>query len=153
MRHGDLSNTSGYTIAFYFEELVKLRDFTLKDKIFNKVSGELKRCTLDQRVLQTMEYLYSRTSSVVDIVVDESFYLSHPDLKDFLEERNVPFRNLVVVQGFLDISIKLRTGQFSYYVDSNPYRRNLINNTFAVSINYANSLFKHSKETRRYVGK
>lgn len=141
MKHGDLSNISGTVIAFSCDDIIQLKEATFKDIILNKVVGGLSRCELNNKVLLSMEHLYYHTSCIVDIVVTEPFYNDYPKLREFLESKGVPFRSLIVVKDPLDINVKLRLNTFSYYVDSDSYRRNLINSPYAVTIEYINNLF------------
>ena len=75
MKHGELSNTVGYSFGFRCEDfLVHFKDATLVDKALNALFDKAKRAEVNEEVCSIMEYLYRNTEYTVDVVVDRENY-------------------------------------------------------------------------------
>lgn len=77
-----------------------------------------------------MEFIYRQTEYNVDLVVEEHEYTK--DLKKLLED--APYNRIVVVKSPAQITQRLIIGDLSYYIDDNDYRRSLINNQYAMTL-------------------
>ena len=141
MKHGDLSNTVGYTIAFRCEDcLVKYKTEGVKNKILNAIIGKVARAEIDLEYKSAMEYLYRQTEYVVDLVVLRENYTA--ELKHLLED--LPFSRIVVIEKDSQISQRLLIGDITFYVDDDDYRRSIISNQYAIP------LHKLTEYIRRY---
>lgn len=124
MKHGELSNTVGYSFGFRCEDfLIHFKETTLLDKAFNALFDKAKRAEVNEEVLSFMEYLYRNTEYTVDLVVDRDNYT--PELKKLLDE--MPFNRVVLVDKPSQITTRLMMGDITYYVDDNAERRSLVN--------------------------
>lgn len=124
MKHGELSNTVGYSFGFRCEDfLIHFKDATLLDKAFNALFDKAKRAEVNEEVLSFMEYLYRNTEYTVDLVVDRENYT--PELKKLLDE--MPFNRVVLVDKPSQITTRLMIGDLTYYVDDSAERRSLVN--------------------------
>lgn len=139
MLHGDISNKVKATFGFMCEDfLIQYRDNTVADRILNAVLGKTKRAEVNQVVAHSMEYLYRQTEYNVDLLVEEKNYTA--DLKSILED--LPFNRIVLYNKISQISSRLLTGDLTYVVDDNDYRRGLINSQYAVSLGEFRSILK-----------
>lgn len=142
MKHGDLANTSGYTIAFRCEDcLVKYKTEGVKNKILNAVIGKVKRAEIDPEYERTMEYLYRDTEYVVDLVVLKENYTT--DLRELID--NLPFSRIVVIEKETQISNRLLVGDINLYIDDDAYRRSLINSQYAIPLKDLNNYIKRKR--------
>lgn len=124
MKHGELSNTVGYSFGFRCEDfLIHFKDTTLLDKAFNALFDKAKRAEVNEEVLSFMEYLYRNTEYTVDLIVDRENYT--PELKKLLDE--MPFNRVVLVDKPSQITTRLMIGDLTYYVDDSAERRSLVN--------------------------
>lgn len=124
MKHGELSNTIGYSFGFRCEDfLIHFKETTLLDKAFNALFDKAKRAEVNEEVLSFMEYLYRNTEYTVDLVVDRDNYT--PELKKLLDE--MPFNRVVLVDKPSQITTRLMIGDLTYYVDDSAERRSLVN--------------------------
>lgn len=124
MKHGELSNTVGYSFGFRCEDfLIHFKETTLLDKAFNALFDKAKRAEVNEEVLSFMEYLYRNTEYTVDLVVERDNYT--PELKKLLDE--MPFNRVVLVDKPSQITTRLMMGDLTYYVDDNAERRSLVN--------------------------
>lgn len=124
MKHGELSNTVGYSFGFRCEDfLIHFKETTLLDKAFNALFDKAKRAEVNEEVLSFMEYLYRNTEYTVDLVVDRENYT--PELKKLLDE--MPFNRVVLVDKPSQITTRLMMGDLTYYVDDSAERRSLVN--------------------------
>lgn len=131
MIHGDLSNTSGVTIAFRCVGfLVKYKETTIKDKVLNALLGKTRRAEIDDTVREMMEHLYRNTEYNVDLVIENKDYTE--DLKQLVD--SMPYNRVVLIDKMTQISSRLVTGDISFYVDDDPVRRSLVNSQYAVSL-------------------
>lgn len=124
MKHGELSNTVGYSFGFRCEDfLIHFKETTLLDKAFNALFDKAKRAEVNEEVLSFMEYLYRNTEYTVDLIVDRENYT--PELKKLLDD--MPFNRVVLVDKPSQITTRLMMGDLTYYVDDNAERRSLVN--------------------------
>lgn len=124
MKHGELSNTVGYSFGFRCEDfLIHFKDTTLLDKAFNALFDKAKRAEVNEEVLSFMEYLYRNTEYTVDLIVDRENYT--PELKKLLDE--MPFNRVVLVDKPSQVTTRLMIGDLTYYVDDSAERRSLVN--------------------------
>lgn len=124
MKHGELSNTVGYSFGFRCEDfLIHFKESTLLDKAFNALFDKARRAEVNEEVLSFMEYLYRNTEYTVDLVVDRENYT--PELKKLLDE--MPFNRVVLVDKLSQITTRLMIGDLTYYVDDSDERRSLVN--------------------------
>lgn len=124
MKHGELSNTVGYSFGFRCEDfLIHFKETTLLDKAFNALFDKAKRAEVNEEVLSFMEYLYRNTEYTVDLIVDRENYT--PELKKLLDE--MPFNRVVLVDKPSQITTRLMIGDLTYYVDDSVERRSLVN--------------------------
>ena len=124
MKHGELSNTVGYSFGFRCEDfLIHFKESTLLDKAFNALFDKAKRAEVNEEVLSFMEYLYRNTEYTVDLVVDRENYT--PELKKLLDD--MPFNRVVLVDKLSQITTRLMIGDLTYYVDDSAERRSLVN--------------------------
>ena len=139
MKHGNLSNTVGYTVAFRCEDcLIKYKTEGIKNKILNAVVGKVARADIDPDYKSAMEYLYRQTEYVVDLVVLRENYTE--ELKHILDD--LPFSRIVVVEKDSQISQRLLIGDITFYVDDDDYRRSLINNQYAIPLHRLNEYIR-----------
>lgn len=124
MKHGELSNTVGYSFGFRCEDfLIHFKETTLLDKAFNALFDKAKRAEVNEEVLSFMEYLYRNTEYTVDLIVDRENYT--PELKKLLDD--MPFNRIVLVDKPSQITTRLMIGDLTYYVDDSAERRSLVN--------------------------
>lgn len=124
MKHGELSNTVGYSFGFRCEDfLIHFKESTLLDKAFNALFDKARRAEVNEEVLSFMEYLYRNTEYTVDLVVDRENYT--PELKKLLDD--LPFNRVVLVDKLSQITTRLMIGDLTYYVDDSDERRSLVN--------------------------
>lgn len=124
MKHGELSNTVGYSFGFRCEDfLIHFKETTLLDKAFNALFDKAKRAEVNEEVLSFMEFLYRNTEYTVDIVIDRNNYT--PQMKKLLDD--MPFNRVVLVDKPSQITTRLMIGDLTYYIDDDPYRRGLVN--------------------------
>ena len=132
MKNGDLSNQAGVTIGFRcIDLLIIYKDEGVKNKLLNALFGKVKRAEVDEVVRSTMEYIYRNTEYNVDLVIEKKDYTK--ELKNLLDD--MPFNRIVLIDKISQISARLLSGDLSYYIDNDDYRRSLINNRYAISFN------------------
>ena len=142
MKHGDLSNTAGYVIAFRCEDnLVKYKTEGVKNKILNALVGKLSRAEIDPTYKSTMEFLYRQTEFVVDLVILQENYTE--EMKHLIDD--LPFSRIVVVDKESQISQRLLVGDITLYVDDDDYRRSLVNSQYAIPLRKLNDYIKRGK--------
>lgn len=135
MLHGDISNQTGLTIAFRCEDcLFKFKDGKIIDKLLNAVVGKEKRATINTSYYNVMEFLYRNTEYTVDVVVETKNYTKA--LQNILDD--TPFNRIIKVDKESQISSRLLTGDITYYIDENDYRRSLVNSKYAITLNDLN---------------
>ena len=128
MKHGDISNQRGYVIGVRYDTLItqsKSRVKNLLDKVLNTdLSYEINYDTLS-----IMNYIYKRTEHTVVLVVKETEEKSK-SLRDM--EELFPFE-VLSISNESEITMQLLTGDMTYYVDDDDYRRSLVNNEYAIT--------------------
>lgn len=139
MKHGDLSNQAGHTLAFRCEDfLIEYREEGIFNKLMNTIVGKVKRANVNEVVRSYMEYIYRNTEYNVDLVLEEKNLTSQ--LKGLLD--NMPFNRLVLIKSLSQISQRLNTGDLTYYVDDSEERRALVNHRYAVSLEKMSTIIK-----------
>lgn len=143
MKHGELSNTVGYSFGFRCEDfLIHSKETTLLDKAFNALFGKAKRAEVNEEVLSFMEYLYRNTEYTVDLIVDRDNYT--PELKKLLDE--MPFNRVVLVDKPSQITTRLMIGDLTYYVDDSAERRSLVNSPHTRTLHELAQEIKRKRE-------
>ena len=143
MKHGELSNTVGYSFGFRCEDfLIHFKDTTLLDKAFNALFDKAKRAEVNEEVLSFMEYLYRNTEYTVDLVVDRENYT--PELKKLLDD--MPFNRVVLVDKPSQITTRLMIGDLTYYVDDSAERRSLVNSQHTRTLHELAQEIKRKRE-------
>lgn len=143
MKHGELSNTVGYSFGFRCEDfLIHFKDTTLLDKAFNALFDKAKRAEVNEEVLSFMEYLYRNTEYTVDLIVDRENYT--PELKKLLDE--MPFNRVVLVDKPSQITTRLMIGDLTYYVDDSAERRSLVNSPHTRTLHELAQEIKRKRE-------
>lgn len=141
MMHGDLSNHVKASFGFMCENfLIKYKENTVKDKVMNFLIGKTKRAEVDPLVRSTMEYIYRQTEYNVDLLISEDSYSS---LKPIIED--LPFNRVVLYNKLSQISTRLLTGDLTYVIDDDNYRRGLINSRYAVNLAEFDTLLKRGR--------
>ncbi len=141
MMHGDLSNCVRATFGFMCENfLIKYKENTVKDKVMNFLIGKTKRAEVNPLVRSTMEYIYRQTEYNVDLLISEE---SYPSLKSIIED--LPFNRVVLYNKLSQISTRLLTGDLTYVIDDDDYRRGLINSRYAVNLAEFDTLLKRGR--------
>ena len=143
MKHGELSNTVGYSFGFRCEDfLIHFKETTLLDKAFNALFDKAKRAEVNEEVLSFMEYLYRNTEYTVDLVVDRENYT--PELKKLLDD--MPFNRVVLVDKPSQITTRLMIGDLTYYVDDSAERRSLVNSPHTRTLHELAQEIKRKRE-------
>lgn len=143
MKHGELSNTVGYSFGFRCEDfLIHFKETTLLDKAFNALFDKAKRAEVNEEVLSFMEYLYRNTEYTVDLIVDRENYT--PELKKLLDE--MPFNRVVLVDKPSQITTRLMIGDLTYYVDDSAERRSLVNSPHTRTLHELAQEIKRKRE-------
>ena len=145
MKNGDISNQSGYCIAFRCEDfVVRLKDNSLIDKVLN-VFNKYQRADINLQVLRTMEHIYKNTEYTVTLIVENKTYkdLGFKELID-----NLPFNDIILVDKPSQISQRLITGEISLYIDDDLERLSLINSPYAIPFKDLNKFLSHIKVKR-----
>lgn len=138
MMHGDISNYVRASFGFMCENfLIEYKDNTVKDKILNLIIGKTKRAEVNHLVRNSMEYLYRQTEYNVDLLVSEDKYSEFKPIID-----NLPFNRVVLYNKLSQISSRLLTGDLTYVVDNDDYRRSLLNSHYAITLSDLNTLIK-----------
>lgn len=143
MKHGELSNTVGYSFGFRCEDfLIHFKESTLLDKAFNALFDKAKRAEVNEEVLSFMEYLYRNTEYTVDLIVDRENYT--PELKKLLDE--MPFNRVVLVDKPSQITTRLMIGDLTYYVDDSAEIRSLVNSPHTRTLHELAQEIKRKRE-------
>ena len=143
MKHGELSNTVGYSFGVRCEDfLIHFKETTLLDKAFNALFDKAKRAEVNEEVLSFMEYLYRNTEYTVDLIVDRENYT--PELKKLLDE--MPFNRVVLVDKPSQITTRLMIGDLTYYVDDSAERRSLVNSPHTRTLHELAQEIKRKRE-------
>lgn len=143
MKHGELSNTVGYSFGFRCEDfLIHFKETTLLDKAFNALFDKAKRAEVNEEVLSFMEYLYRNTEYTVDLIVDRENYT--PELKKLLDD--MPFNRVVLVDKPSQITTRLMIGDLTYYVDDSAERRSLVNSPHTRTLHELAQEIKRKRE-------
>lgn len=138
MKHGDISNQSGFTIGIRVDgTLVKSKGNPVLNAVDKILKNGISR-DVDESALRLVQYIYRRTDYTVVLICDGSdkYESVIAGMKDFF-----PFE-VRYVSGLSEISRDLLTGDMTYYVDNNDYRRGLVNSEYAVNISKFNTILR-----------
>jgi len=125
------------SIAFRCEDfLVKSKTSSIAGKILNKVFGDFTTYEINPEVHKVMLHIYRKTDMTVDLVIEDANYKGH--LKKIIDD--LPFNRIVLIRKLTEITQRLLVGDISYYVDDDDRRRNLINNKYAVTLDFIKTL-------------
>lgn len=138
MMHGDISNQVRATFGFMCEDfLIEYKDNTVKDKLLNFIVGKTKRAEINPLVVSSMEYIYRQTEYNVDLLVSEEKYSEFQPIIT-----NLPFNRVVLYNKYSQISSRLLTGDLTYVIDNDDYRRGLFNSQYAITLSDLDTLIK-----------
>lgn len=138
MMHGDISNYVRATFGFMCEDfLIVYKDNTVKDKVLNFIVGKTKRAEVNDLVRNTMEYIYRQTEYNVDLLVNEDKY---QELKPIIAD--LPFNRVVLYNKYSQITSRLLTGDLTYVIDGDDYRRSLLNSHYAITMEELDCILK-----------
>lgn len=137
---GDISNKRSYAFGFRCENsLLKYKDIHITDKFFNLFSGKTHRAEVNKDVYSLMEFIYWNTEYTVMLVIDERNYTE--EAKNFLS--NFPFNQVVnVLKSPSEITMKLNTGEMSYYIDDCESSRYKVQSKYAITSKDLNTILK-----------
>jgi uncharacterized protein (UPF0297 family) len=139
MLHGDISNHVKATFGFMCEDFViKFKDTGFTNKVLNTIIGRTKRAEVNTLVTKSMEYIYRQTEYNVDLIIEEKNYTA--DMKSIIED--LPFCRIVLYNKISQISSRLLTGDLTYVIDDDDYRRGLINSRNALTFKDFQSILK-----------
>ena len=145
MKHGDISNQQGYVIGVRYDgTLVTKQSDSIWRNALDDIFGTSLSYDINSDTLSLMQYIYRRTEHTVVLVVgDKDFNLkSLEDMGEFF-----PFEKLRI-HNESEITMKLLTGDMTYYVDDNDYRRSLVNSEYAVSSKRFNEILRRKGRNR-----
>ena len=138
MMHGDISNQVKATFGFMLtNSLINYKDNTLKDKLLNAIIGKTKRAEINPLVRNSMEHIYRNTEYNVDLLVSEEEYSSLKFIKE-----DLPFNRIVLYNKLSQVSSRLLTGDLTYVIDEDDYRRGLLNSRYAITLKELDTLLK-----------
>lgn len=142
MLHGDISNRMNVTIGFRLEDtLIKVKDKKLRDRLANSFcENPYERGNFDERCLSVMSKVFRNTEYNADIVILKDNYTDA--IKARLDD--VPFNRVVLIQNELDITMRLKVGDLTYYVDETEETRQKVNSDYAVSLADLSRVIKYS---------
>ena len=144
MKNGDLSNMVAPTISFRVENfLVKEKDKTLKDKFLNLFIKDMSRVEIDEQVLATINYIFRRTTSCADLIIDAENYVTNKKLVKLLQDK-VPHNRLIPIVNPIEIAVLLNIRDVTYHVD-NPENFSLINHDNCITLDTVNLYIGRSK--------
>lgn len=128
MKNNDLSNSTGVTFAFRWEDCVEIpRKGVLKN---------IGKIEINKDVEALMFHIYRNTEYTVDIIIDKKAYTKK--VKDFIYELgDFPFNRIVTVEKEVEIANRLHVGDISYYVDLDKNRLSEVNSIYAVDLDNA----------------
>lgn len=137
---GDISNKRSYAFGFRCENsLLKYKDIHITDKFFNLFSGKTHRAEVNKDVYSLMEFIYWNTEYTIMLVIDERNYTE--EAKNFLS--NFPFNQVVnVLKSPSEITMKLNTGELSYYIDDCESSRYKVQSKYAITSKDLNIILK-----------
>ena len=125
--------------------LVRVEDFlvtykksTLWDKIANTVVGKDARAELNDDVVAALKLIFRHTDLTVDLVMDKVNY------SEVIENliSDLPYGTLLKIDRPVQISTKLNTGEYMYYIDNDPVKINMIGNKRVLSLQLLNECIR-----------
>lgn len=140
MLRGDISNQRSFVIGFRCEgSLLRYKTGSFLDLIANAVKGKTKRAEVDEKVYSLMNYIYWNTEYTVVLVINEENYTE--EAKRYLAD--FPFNQVVnVLKNVSEVTMKLNTGELTYYVSNDILDRQSINSEYAVDVDKFNTILK-----------
>ena len=91
-----------------------------------------------------MRHVFYQTDYSVAVVCGNDSYTD--ELRSFLEDRSVPYTEFMrIIKSDNEVTMKLLTGDLSYYVDSDYNRLSLINSQYAVSVEEFKTIFRRRR--------
>ena len=142
MMHGDLSNQVRASFGFILKDFViKYKDTKFSDKILNAIVGKTKRAEVNKRAVQSMEYIYRQTEYNVDLLIEADEYTE--DVKSLISD--LPFCRVVLYNSYSQLTSRLLTGDPTYIVDEDPYRRGLMNHRNVITLDEVDNLLRGGK--------
>lgn len=138
MKHGDISNMQNYRIGVRFEDTLFSKSDNMVKSVVDKVFNTSLSLEINSSVLKLMQYIYRRTEDTVVLIVDSQLK-SHKKLAEL--EDILPFE-ILYVNNESEITMRLITGDLTYYLDDNDYRRSLVNNQYAMTTEQFNNILR-----------
>lgn len=144
MLHGDISNNRSFNIGVRCEDcLLMIKDNSLMDKVANKLKNKLLRAKVNEEALSLMNYLYWETDMTVSLIIDKENY--SPKIADFLAD--FPCNHIdTVLTNISEVTMRLNTGELTYYVDLDKNRLSAVNSKYAVELEEFNNIIKRRRE-------
>lgn len=144
MLHNDLSNMASFSIGFRCVDfLIKYKEYTLPDRVLNAIFSKEKRAKVNERIKSVMEYIYRNTEYTVDLIIESKDYTE--ELRELID--SFPFSRIVLIERESQIAQRLITGDLSYYVDDDDYRRSLVGNKNAITLDELQSIIKFRRRS------
>lgn len=138
MKNGDISNQHGFHIAVRIEDTLLKKDGKKLAGVVDKLFNTSLSYSVDEDVLKLVQYIYRRTEHTVILVVDENFH-ANKKLEEF--QQLFPFETLYI-KNESEITMRLITGDLTYYLDEDDYRRSLVNNKYAITLDEFNTILR-----------
>lgn len=145
MLHNNISNRVAGTVAFRVDNcLLKYKkNEGFLTKTLNVLRGKKWSADIDPEMLNRVNYVYKRTDYLVALVVSEEY---EKGLEEFLMKNNIPYSELLVDKfnyfHHLDINLKLNSGNYIYYVDSDKHRLNALDNKNGITPEIFDIIFR-----------
>lgn len=141
MKGNDISNRCAPTIAFRVEDfVVKYRDDTFSDKVFNLFLGKNRRAYIDPNVRSAIDYIFRHTDMTAELIIERDSCFYNSKILDLLQE--LPCSRIITILKPVEIAVLLNIGDITYYVDDNEERRNIIGNKYCISLFDLNVLIR-----------
>lgn len=133
MRYGDISNRGGIKLAFRLEDTLLKKQNESVVSNFARKFDRMYGYDVDSKVMSVLQRLYLKTDYNLVIVINEN-NKDKKAVKDVLSR--IPFCSEVYVhnQRTSEISSKLLSKEWEYYVDDNDIRRAGITSSASVSL-------------------
>lgn len=144
MLHGDISNNRSYVIGFRCENsLLRYKEGGLFDPLFN-LFGKTKRAEVDEKVLSLMNYIYWYTEYTVVLIIDDANYTN--EAMDYLAD--FPFNQVLNISSISEVTMKLNTGELTYFVTDDSIDLQRVNSRYAVTPDKFNTILR--RRVRRF---
>lgn len=138
MLHGDISNQRGYIIGVRYDGTLVSHSNNVVKNLVDKVLHTDLSYDINYDTLNILNYIYRRTEHTVVLVVKETED-KFTSLKDM--ENLFPFE-ILKVKNESEITMQLLTGDMTYYIDDDDYRRSLVNNEYAITSTRFNEILR-----------